>query len=82
MEPPHLKECMGTRIFITGGGTGGHVYPGLSVAEALLSADPQLDIHYVGRTDGIEARLVQPTGFLFHGIRASGLRGMGWMSRL
>lgn len=72
---------MGTRIFITGGGTGGHVYPGLSVAEALLAIDPKLDIHYVGRAEGIEARLVQPTGLPFHGIKASGLRGMGWGSR-
>ncbi len=73
---------MATRIFITGGGTGGHVYPGLSVAEALHALDPHLDIHYVGRTEGIEARLVQPTGLPFHGIKASGLRGMGWVSRL
>jgi len=71
---------MGKRIFITGGGTGGHVYPGLSVAEALLAIDPELDIHYVGKDTGIEVRLVKPTGLPFHGIRASGLRGMPVMA--
>ncbi len=70
------------RILITGGGTGGHVYPGLAVAEALAVADPRVEIRFAGRQRGIEADLARRAGHRFHGIPASGFRGRGLVARI
>src|SRR2546428_2643013 len=47
------------RVVIAGGGTGGHVYPGLAIAEALVSTRPQTEVLFVGG-DGLERRVVPP----------------------
>ena len=60
-------------VILTGGGTGGHVYPALAVAEALQDLRPDLDVLYVGATDRIEARVVPAAGLRFEGLPASGL---------
>lgn len=60
------------RILITGGGTGGHLYPALAVAEA-LRADPEIEIHFIGNQDRREAELVPQAGFAFHGIHFRGM---------
>jgi UDP-N-acetylglucosamine--N-acetylmuramyl-(pentapeptide) pyrophosphoryl-undecaprenol N-acetylglucosamine transferase len=65
---------MGTqRIVLTGGGTGGHVYPALAVAE-VLKDDPEVEaILYIGATGRLEERLAVERGLKFHGIKVSGL---------
>jgi UDP-N-acetylglucosamine--N-acetylmuramyl-(pentapeptide) pyrophosphoryl-undecaprenol N-acetylglucosamine transferase len=56
-----MGECFAV---IAGGGTAGHVSPGLAIARALVDAGhPQSTIHYVGSERGIEARLVPAAGF-------------------
>jgi UDP-N-acetylglucosamine--N-acetylmuramyl-(pentapeptide) pyrophosphoryl-undecaprenol N-acetylglucosamine transferase len=47
-------------FYIAGGGTGGHLYPGLAIADALIAQRPELDIAFVGALRGIE-RIVLPT---------------------
>ena len=51
---------------IVGGGTGGHVYPALSMAEAFKKADPKLDVHFVGTRKGMEFKLVPEAGYQLH----------------
>ncbi|MDQ3879614.1 MAG: UDP-N-acetylglucosamine--N-acetylmuramyl-(pentapeptide) pyrophosphoryl-undecaprenol N-acetylglucosamine transferase, partial [Chloroflexota bacterium] len=46
------------RCSISGGGTGGHIYPALAVAQALSDARPGLDLDYIGGVRGFERRLV------------------------
>ncbi|MBU0741826.1 undecaprenyldiphospho-muramoylpentapeptide beta-N-acetylglucosaminyltransferase [bacterium] len=70
------------RLMITGGGTGGHVYPGLAVAEALRRLEPASRILFVGTRAGIEAELVPRAGFEIAYVRASGFRGLGARARL
>ena len=62
------------RVVFAGGGTGGHVYPGLSVAAALRAAQPDIEILYAGTGDAQEARIVRGAGMRYAGIRAGGVR--------
>ena len=61
------------RVMLTGGGTGGHIYPALAIAKGLLASDPETQILYVGIRDGMEARLVPEAGITFAGISGKGL---------
>ncbi len=51
------------RVFFTGGGTGGHLYPALAIARALLKRFPDVGIHFVGASRGIERDVLPTTGF-------------------
>jgi len=63
----------GHRIILTGGGTGGHIYPALAVAER-LQEDPDVeDILYIGAEGKLEERLAKERGLKFIGLRVSGL---------
>jgi UDP-N-acetylglucosamine--N-acetylmuramyl-(pentapeptide) pyrophosphoryl-undecaprenol N-acetylglucosamine transferase len=61
------------RILIMAGGTGGHVYPALAVAESLRANDVQ--ILWLGTESGLEARVVPEKGYNLSTIRVAGLRG-------
>lgn len=56
------------RVVVTGGGSGGHIYPALAVADALRRQDASTEIAYVGGTAGMEARIVPDTGLRFEGV--------------
>ncbi len=70
------------RILITGGGTGGHIYPGLAVAEAVAEAVPAADIRFAGTAGGLEAELIPRAGYRLIALPASGFRGLGMGARL
>lgn len=70
------------RLLITGGGTGGHVYPGLAVAEAVQRLEPGARILFAGTRQGIEAHLVPASGFDIVFLAASGFRWLGLGARL
>lgn len=54
---------MSQKILIVGGGTGGHVYPALSMAEAFKKKNNQFVIEFVGTSKGIESKLVPEAGY-------------------
>lgn len=60
---------------IAGGGTGGHVFPGLAVADELKRRRPQAEITFVGGSRGLETRLVPQAGYPLRTLRMSGLKG-------
>jgi UDP-N-acetylglucosamine--N-acetylmuramyl-(pentapeptide) pyrophosphoryl-undecaprenol N-acetylglucosamine transferase len=71
----------GSSILLAGGGTGGHVFPLLAVADALRALDPELECVFVGTERGIETRVVPKRGYrleLFDVVplRGAGLRGL------
>ena len=63
------------RVVIAGGGTGGHLYPGIAVARELLSRAPDAQISFAGTARGIESRVVPREGFPLDLIRSGGLKG-------
>ena len=70
------------KLIIAGGGTGGHLFPGIAVAEEFLSRDPDTQVLFIGTERGIEARAVPAAGYQLELISAAGIRGKGTFSQL
>jgi UDP-N-acetylglucosamine--N-acetylmuramyl-(pentapeptide) pyrophosphoryl-undecaprenol N-acetylglucosamine transferase len=66
---------------IAGGGTGGHLYPGIAVAREIASRLPAAQISFAGTSRGIESRVVPLEGFALDLIRTSGLKGKSLVAR-
>ena len=60
---------------VMAGGTGGHIFPGLAVAEALRDAGWR--VHWLGAPQSMESQLVPPRGFAFEAVDFGGVRGKG-----
>ena len=69
------------RVVIGGGGTGGHVYPGIAVAREFVRQRPEAVVTFVGTARGLEARAVPDAGFEVEHIRSAGLKGRSWGRR-
>lgn len=67
-------------ILIMAGGTGGHVYPALAVAEQLRAWG--VDVVWLGTRNGLEARVVPAAGFVLDAVKVSGLRGKAVLQRV
>lgn len=65
------------KLVIAGGGTGGHLFPGIAVAEALQEIDPSAEVLFVGTKRGIETREVPKAGFDLELIEVGGLKRVG-----
>ena len=65
------------RLIIAGGGTGGHLYPGVAIAEELVAQDPSSEVLFVGTQRGIEARVLPQLGWNLRCIEVSGLKTVG-----
>ncbi len=63
---------------IMAGGTGGHIFPGLAVAEALR--EKGWSVHWLGGPNSMESRLIPPLGFTFEKIDFAGVRGKGLLT--
>ncbi len=63
------------RVVIAGGGTGGHLYPGIAVARELLRREPDACVTFAGTARGIESRVVPKEGFALDLLRSAGLKG-------
>lgn len=65
------------KILLTTGGTGGHIFPALAVAEELLQRDPSIRLLFVGSLYGPEERLAREAGVPFEGLPVRGFLGRG-----
>ncbi|HET9951915.1 MAG TPA: undecaprenyldiphospho-muramoylpentapeptide beta-N-acetylglucosaminyltransferase [Candidatus Eisenbacteria bacterium] len=61
------------RVLIAGGGTGGHVYPGLAIAEEWARRHPDMEVVFVGTDRGVESKAVPSAGYRLRTIAARGL---------
>lgn len=67
------------RFVLAGGGTGGHIYPAIGIAQALQRLNPEVDIVFIGGRDRLESTLVPQQGFRFLPISVEGFpRSLTW----
>jgi UDP-N-acetylglucosamine--N-acetylmuramyl-(pentapeptide) pyrophosphoryl-undecaprenol N-acetylglucosamine transferase len=59
-------------FFFAGGGTGGHIYPSIAVAEQIVKLEPQAQIHFFVSTREIDAQILAQTGFSYTKLPAKG----------
>jgi len=65
------------RVLIAGGGTGGHLFPGVAIAEEIRAREPGAEVTFVGTKRGIEARVLPDLGWPLELIEVSGLKTVG-----
>jgi len=58
------------RVIVTGGGTGGHIYPAIAIADKIREMEPDSEILYVGNEVGLEKEIVPKTGYPFEMVTA------------
>jgi len=63
------------RVVIAAGGTGGHIYPALALADAIMADDPLAEVLFVGTTNHLEASEVPKHGYQFDSISVKGVAG-------
>jgi UDP-N-acetylglucosamine--N-acetylmuramyl-(pentapeptide) pyrophosphoryl-undecaprenol N-acetylglucosamine transferase len=66
------------KVMIAGGGTGGHVFPGIAVAEELRRSHPGAAVVFVGSRRGLEAQAVPAAGFPIRFVQARGFPRRAW----
>jgi UDP-N-acetylglucosamine--N-acetylmuramyl-(pentapeptide) pyrophosphoryl-undecaprenol N-acetylglucosamine transferase len=72
LEETPLKNCRGCRIIIAGGGTGGHIFPAIAIANALKAKQPDVEILFVGAKGKMEMEKVPQAGYKIVGLYIAG----------
>ena len=70
------------KVLIAAGGTGGHIYPGIAVAQEIMRRDPNTAVRFVGTARGLETRLVPQAGFELSIIDSAGLKSVNLVARM
>jgi UDP-N-acetylglucosamine--N-acetylmuramyl-(pentapeptide) pyrophosphoryl-undecaprenol N-acetylglucosamine transferase len=69
-----MSRRQNMRYVVTGGGTGGHIYPALAIAKTIMKHQSDAEILYIGTKHGLESEIVPREGFEFKTIRIQGFR--------
>ena len=70
------------RLLLAGGGTGGHLFPAVALAQLLLKQEPTAAVQFVGTDKGLEARLLPKLGLPLRTVAMAGVVGRGWRGKL
>ena len=70
------------KVLIAGGGTGGHLFPGLALAEEFKRRDAGTEVTFVGTEHGIEARIIPREGYPIRFLRAEGFVGRSFLKKI
>jgi len=62
------------RVVLTGGGTGGHIYPAVAIGRQMLQNNSNTELLYIGTANGLESRIVPEQGIRFEAIEITGFR--------
>jgi UDP-N-acetylglucosamine--N-acetylmuramyl-(pentapeptide) pyrophosphoryl-undecaprenol N-acetylglucosamine transferase len=82
MERVAMRAPRPLAVVIAGGGTGGHLYPGIAVAREIVRRAPDARVTFAGTARGLEARIVPREGFELDLIRSVGLKGKSVVARV
>jgi UDP-N-acetylglucosamine--N-acetylmuramyl-(pentapeptide) pyrophosphoryl-undecaprenol N-acetylglucosamine transferase len=74
MGKQHQTKSSAPRIIISGGGTGGHIFPAVSIANALKALDPDTEILFVGALGRMEMEKVPAAGYKIIGLNIQGIQ--------
>ncbi|MCC6346273.1 MAG: glycosyltransferase, partial [Nitrospirales bacterium] len=77
-----MQQKSAVKVIIAGGGTGGHLFPGIATAEELRERGVAREIVFVGTEHGIEARVIPREGYPLRFIRAEGLVGRSFAKKV
>jgi len=72
-----LTALRALRMIIAGGGTGGHLFPGIAIAEEFMTRDPQNSVLFISTGNALEKSVLSQTGFTLKAITAEGIKGRG-----
>ena len=70
------------RLIVTGGGTGGHLFPGISLAQAMMLADPGCEVLFIGTERKIDKTALSNLGFATRSIKSLGIKGKSFFAVL
>jgi len=70
------------RLIIAGGGTGGHLFPAMAIADAVKEREPEADVLFVGTRHGIESRILPEYGLPVRFVSARGMRKTGLLNTI
>jgi UDP-N-acetylglucosamine--N-acetylmuramyl-(pentapeptide) pyrophosphoryl-undecaprenol N-acetylglucosamine transferase len=73
-EKKSMNQQKHKRIILSGGGTGGHIFPAISIANALRAIDPEVEILFVGAEGRMEMEKIPAAGYQIVGLPVSGLQ--------
>src|SRR5262245_21664647 len=82
-EPdPSVSPSLPLSIIIAGGGTGGHIYPGIAIAQEFRRRNPDTQILFVGTAKGLETKIVPREGFKLELIEVAALKRVRLINRV
>jgi UDP-N-acetylglucosamine--N-acetylmuramyl-(pentapeptide) pyrophosphoryl-undecaprenol N-acetylglucosamine transferase len=77
-----LNEGRGQGMVVAGGGTGGHLFPGIAIAEEFLRRDASHRVLFIGTERGVEKRILPPLGYPLQTLSVEGIKGRGILRSL
>ncbi|MGH9752264.1 MAG: undecaprenyldiphospho-muramoylpentapeptide beta-N-acetylglucosaminyltransferase [Blastocatellia bacterium] len=79
---PSVSPSLPLSVIIAGGGTGGHIYPGIAIAQEFRRRDADTQILFIGTAKGLEAKIIPREGFNLELIEVAALKRVGFISRV
>lgn len=70
------------KVLIAAGGTGGHIYPGIAVANEVTNRDAESEVLFVGTARGLEKKIVPDNGYQLSLIDSAGLKNVGVLGKI
>ena len=76
-----FEEKKSLRIAMAGGGTGGHLFPGIAIAQEFMRRDLQNEIIFISTGNPLERRILSKLSFALERITVEGMKGRGWWNQ-